>query len=70
MAKGLLLFMLICSVGAIANVSVAELAMRSTQSWSVSGIAGALMGAVFNFGAASAIVWNRKRPSQASLTPP
>ena len=61
MAKGLVLFMLICSVGAIANVSVAELAMRSTQSWSLAGIAGALMGAVFNFGAASAIVWNRKR---------
>ncbi|MEM7701235.1 MAG: glycosyltransferase family 2 protein [Pseudomonadota bacterium] len=61
MAKGLVLFMIICSVGAIANVSVAELAMRSTQSWSLSGIAGALMGAVFNFGAASAIVWNRKR---------
>lgn len=61
MAKGLALFMIICSVGAIANVSVAELAMRSTQSWSLAGIAGALMGAVFNFGAASAIVWNRKR---------
>ncbi|MEL7318906.1 MAG: glycosyltransferase family 2 protein [Pseudomonadota bacterium] len=61
MAKGLVLFMIICSVGAIANVSVAELAMRSTQSWSLAGIAGALMGAVFNFGAASAIVWSRKR---------
>ena len=61
MARGLVLFMAICSVGAIANVSVAELAMRSTQSWSLSGIAGALMGAVFNFGAASAIVWNRRR---------
>jgi len=61
MVKGLALFMIICSVGAIANVSVAELAMRSTQSWSLAGIAGALMGAVFNFGAASAIVWNRKR---------
>ncbi|MEM7688488.1 MAG: glycosyltransferase family 2 protein [Pseudomonadota bacterium] len=63
MIKGLALFMIICSVGAIANVSVAELAMRSTQSWSLAGIAGALMGAVFNFGAASAIVWNRKRAS-------
>jgi dolichol-phosphate mannosyltransferase len=48
-------------VGAIANVSVAELAMRSTQSWSLSGLAGALMGAVFNFGTSSAIVWNRRR---------
>lgn len=61
MAKGLALFIAVCSVGAIANISVAELAMRGTQSWSFSGLAGALMGAVFNFGAASAIVWNRKR---------
>ena len=61
MAKGLALFIAVCSVGAIANISVAELAMRGTQSWSFSGLAGALMGAVFNFGAASAVVWNRKR---------
>ena len=61
MAKGLALFIAVCSVGAIANISVAELAMRGTQSWSFSGMAGALMGAVFNFGAASAVVWNRKR---------
>lgn len=63
MIKGLALFIAVCSVGAIANVSVAQLAMRSTQSWSLAGIAGALMGAVFNFGAASAIVWNRRRPT-------
>ncbi len=62
MLKGLLLFVAVCSVGAIANVSVAELAMRSTQSWSLAGLAGALMGAVFNFGASSAVVWNRRRP--------
>jgi dolichol-phosphate mannosyltransferase len=61
MARGLALFVAVCSVGAIANVSVAELAMRSTQSWSLSGLAGALMGAVFNFGTSSAIVWNRRR---------
>ena len=59
---GMVLFVVICSVGALANISVAELAMRNTQNWSLAGIAGALMGAVFNFGAASSIVWNRKRP--------
>lgn len=66
MLKGLMLFVAVCSVGAIANISVAELAMRGTQSWSFAGISGALMGAVFNFGAASAIVWNRKRPKPAT----
>lgn len=66
---GMLLFMLVCSVGAIANISVAELAMRNTQNWTLSGIAGALMGAVFNFGTASAIVWNRKR-GKRNITAP
>lgn len=65
MARGLALFVAVCSVGAIANVSVAELAMRNTQSWSLSGLAGALMGAVFNFGASSAVVWNRRRARAA-----
>lgn len=73
---GLILFVVICSIGALANISVAELAMRSTQNWTLAGIAGALMGAVFNFGAASAIVWNRKRgrvgitPTPAPNSPP
>lgn len=65
MAKGLVIFIAVCSVGAIANISVAELAMRGTQNWSFSGLAGALMGAVFNFGAASAVVWNRKRAARS-----
>ena len=61
LVKGLLLFMAVCSVGAIANVSVAELTMRRTQIWRLSGVAGALQGAGCSFGASSAMVWNRRR---------
>ncbi len=58
---GALLFCVVCSVGALANVGVAELAIKQTHSWSLAGIAGALMGAVFNFGAASSLVWGQRR---------
>jgi len=66
--RGLALFVVICSIGAIANVGVAELAISRTHSWGIAGIGGALMGAVFNFGAASSIVWGqhkRRRPAPA-----
>lgn len=58
---GALLFCVVCSFGALANIGVAELAIKETPSWSLAGVAGAIMGAVFNFGAASSIVWGRQR---------
>lgn len=64
--SGGLLFLVICSIGALANVGVAELAIERTHSWSLAGITGALMGAVFNFGVASSLVWGerkRRRPA-------
>jgi dolichol-phosphate mannosyltransferase len=64
--RGLVLFVVICSVGALANVGVAELAIERTHSWTIAGIGGALMGAVFNFGAASSIVWGQRKPRRAA----
>ncbi len=58
---GLVIFCAICSVGALANVGVAALAIHSTGNWQLSGIAGALMGVVFNFGVAANFVWNGNR---------
>lgn len=62
---GLILFCLICSIGALANIGVAELAIHQTSSWSLAGLAGALIGAAFNFGAASKLIWERvKKPKR------
>ncbi|WP_425228650.1 glycosyltransferase [Sphingomonas sp.] len=63
---GAILFCIVCSVGALANVGVAELAIERTHSWSLAGVAGALMGAVFNFGAASSIVWGLRKPKRVA----
>jgi dolichol-phosphate mannosyltransferase len=60
-ATGLVLFAAICSIGALANVGVAEMAIQSTANWTLAGFAGAVMGAVFNFGGASSLVWGRTR---------
>jgi dolichol-phosphate mannosyltransferase len=58
---GLLLFCIVCSFGALANVGVAEIAIKQIDNWSFAGLAGAIMGAVFNFSAATSLVWRRPR---------
>jgi dolichol-phosphate mannosyltransferase len=65
--SGALLFAVVCSFGALANIGVAELAIKETPSWSLAGVAGAIMGAVFNFGAASSIVWGQRRRRNAKF---
>ena len=61
---GYLLFCLVCSLGAVANISVADVTLARLGSWPIAGAAGALMSAVFNFGVASRFVWGRRhRPS-------
>lgn len=67
---GLLLFMLACSIGALANVSVANLAQRELGSWNLAGLIGALMGAIFNFGVVSNFVWNRRTRRKAPALSP
>ncbi|ATE64988.1 glycosyltransferase [Rhizorhabdus dicambivorans] len=58
---GLILFCIVCSFGALANVGVAEIAIKQVNNWSFAGLAGAIMGAVFNFSAATSLVWRRPR---------
>lgn len=64
---GYLVFCLICSVGGLANIGVADLVLVGSGSWPLAGIAGALMSAVFNFGAASQLVWGRRRRARRPL---
>jgi dolichol-phosphate mannosyltransferase len=57
--KGLFTFYIVCSVGTLANIGVADLIFRTDASWWRAGIAGALMAAVFNYAASSIFTWNR-----------
>lgn len=62
---GFLSFALICSVGASANVGVASFLFSRDTTWWLAGVAGALVGAVFNYAMASTFTW-RLKPKQAA----
>nr|WP_224540675.1 glycosyltransferase family 2 protein [Mesorhizobium sp. ES1-6] len=65
---GLFTFMLVCSVGAFANVGIANyLFANNHYRWWSAGLAGILLGAVWNYAATSIFTWRvRKRPSVAA----
>jgi dolichol-phosphate mannosyltransferase len=58
--KGLSLFILACSIGAFANIQVANYFFKQGIAWWLCGLLGALIGAVWNYAVSSTIVWKRK----------
>lgn len=54
---GLLTFYLVCSVGTVANVGVANWVYGAQPLWWLAGTAGAVMGVVFNYAASSVLTW-------------
>ncbi len=59
-AKGLLSFMLACSVGALANVGMAATLFNSHAAWWLAAVAGIVVGAVWNFAVTSVFTWGRR----------
>jgi dolichol-phosphate mannosyltransferase len=59
LVRGLISFYLICAVGAVANVGVAQFLYNNDRSWWMAGLAGALVGSVWNYAATSAFTWKR-----------
>ena len=66
---GFLIFAGLCGVGAIANVNVANLLYHAHRSWGpggmgweiISGMAGAIIGVVWNYAASNTFVWRHRR---------
>lgn len=58
--KGLLIFMITCSVGALANVGIANYLFESQTQWMLSGFAGVLVGAVWNYALSQIYTWGKK----------
>jgi dolichol-phosphate mannosyltransferase len=54
---GLLLFIAVCSIGVVANVGVASLIYERDARWLLAGLAGAAIGAVWNYVANSVVTW-------------
>jgi dolichol-phosphate mannosyltransferase len=57
LVSGLLSFYLVCLVGVVANVGVASFLFGQSYAWWVAGIAGVLVGAVWNFAATAVFTW-------------
>jgi dolichol-phosphate mannosyltransferase len=57
--KGLILFCIICSIGAIGNVGIASWIFAQSHIWWLAGVTGAVTGAVWNYAISSAFIWRK-----------
>ena len=57
---GLCSFYLVCSLGAVANVGIGSLVYEQSHGWWIAGIAGAIVGSVWNYVASSWLTWTRR----------
>ncbi|HEX7822888.1 MAG TPA: glycosyltransferase family 2 protein [Sphingobium sp.] len=60
MVKGLLTFYLVCGTGALANIGVGALMFDQHAKWWIAGIAGATVGAIWNYAASSLLTWKAR----------
>ena len=57
---GLLSFYAICSLGVVGNVGVANFVFMKQHSWLLAGLAGAVVGTVWNYAASAIFTWGRR----------
>ncbi len=58
--SGLLLFMVVCSLGAIANIGIARALYAQNTSGVLAGAAGAAIGVVWNYAVSATLVWRAR----------
>ena len=63
MLGGLLSFVAICTVGAVANVQVAKVLFEHGVTWLLAGLLGAVVGSVWNYGVSSTLTWRVRNKS-------
>jgi dolichol-phosphate mannosyltransferase len=57
---GLAVFMLVCGMGAIANVGIARALYAANRGWDFAGAAGAAIGVVWNYAVSSTLIWRAR----------
>jgi dolichol-phosphate mannosyltransferase len=58
--RGLLLFMLVCGLGAIANIGIAQTLYEQHTWWTLAGAIGAVIGVVWNYAVSATLVWRTR----------
>jgi dolichol-phosphate mannosyltransferase len=60
--KGLVSFTLACSLGALANISVASYLFKQQTFWGLSALAGIAVGSVWNYAMTATYTWKKPDP--------
>ncbi len=58
--RGLILFMIVCGLGALANIGIASALYRTQTGWTLAGVAGAVIGVVWNYAVSATLVWRAR----------
>jgi dolichol-phosphate mannosyltransferase len=58
--RGLFTFYAVCLIGAIGNIGIGDFIYKLHYTWWAAGIAGAVVGVVWNYAASSMFTWNKK----------
>jgi dolichol-phosphate mannosyltransferase len=58
--RGLLLFLVVCGLGAYANIGIARVLYSGHTGWTASGLAGAAIGLVWNYAVSATLVWRAR----------
>lgn len=58
--RGLLLFMVVCGVGAVANIGIANTLYEQHTTWTIAGAIGAIIGVVWNYAVSATLVWRAR----------
>lgn len=58
--RGLLLFIVVCSLGAAANIGIARALYQTRTAWSLAGAMGAVIGVVWNYAVSATLVWRAR----------
>jgi dolichol-phosphate mannosyltransferase len=58
--RGLLVFIVVCGVGAVANIGIANTLYESHTNWTIAGAIGAVIGVVWNYAVSATLVWRAR----------
>jgi len=58
--RGLLVFILVCGVGAVANIGIANMLYETDTNWTIAGSIGAVIGVVWNYAVSATLVWRAR----------
>ncbi|MEA2775994.1 MAG: dolichol-phosphate mannosyltransferase [Acetobacteraceae bacterium] len=58
--RGLILFVVVCGFGAVANVGIAQVLYEQHTNWTIAGGIGAMIGVVWNYAVSATLVWRSR----------